>query len=88
MPQAIAPAILASVAGAAASTILGKVMSKGDSAPPTPPVAEPTKVMPMADSESTAAARKRAMITQSQRQGRASTILTQNDKNDSDTLGG
>ncbi len=87
MPQALAPAILASVAGAAASTVLGKMTSK-NGAPPTPPVAEPTKVMPMADSESTAAARKRAMVTQSQRQGRASTILTQNDKNDSDTLGG
>lgn len=87
MPEAALPFIYAAVAGSAASTVLGKITSK-NGAPPTPPVAEPTKVMPMADSESTAAARKRAMITQSQRQGRASTILTQNDKSDSDTLGG
>ena len=92
MPAAALPAILASVAGATASTVLGKVMSKGDRAEtPAPaavaPTPEPVKVMPTADSETVMAQRKKSMLAQSQRQGRASTILTSN-QDATDKLGG
>lgn len=83
--------ILSSVAGAAASTLLGKVMSKGDSAPAAAPVEAPkvepvSKVMPTADSDTVMAARKKSMLVQAQRQGRASTILSEQEP--SDRLGG
>lgn len=81
--------ILSSVAGAAASTLLGKVMSKGDSgpAPVEVPKVEPvSKVMPTADSDTVMAARKKSMLVQAQRQGRASTILSEQEP--SDRLGG
>jgi hypothetical protein len=81
--------ILSSVAGAAASTLLGKVMSKGDSgpAPVEAPKVEPvSKVMPTADSDTVMAARKKSMLVQAQRQGRASTILSEQEP--SDRLGG
>lgn len=89
MPAAALPAIYASVAGAAASTLLGKVMSKNDKAPPPvePPKVEPVaKVMPTADSDTVLAARKKSMMVQAQRQGRMSTILS--DQEPSDRLGG
>ena len=89
MPAAALPAIYASVAGAAASTLLGKVMSKNDKAPAPvePPKVEPvTKVMPTADSDTVLAARKKSMMVQAQRQGRMSTILS--DQEPSDRLGG
>lgn len=89
MPAAALPAIYASVAGAAASTLLGKVMSKNDKAPAPvePPKVEPvTKVMPTADSGTVLAARKKSMMVQTQRQGRMSTILS--DQEPSDRLGG
>ena len=81
--------ILSSVAGAAASTLLGKVMSKGDSAPApveAPKVEPVSKVMPTADSDTVMAARKKSMLVQAQRQGRASTILSEQEP--SDRLGG
>ena len=81
--------ILSSVAGAAASTLLGKVMSKGDSgpAPVEAPKVEPvSKVMPTADSDTVMAARKKSMLVQAQRQGRASTSLSEQEP--SDRLGG
>lgn len=81
--------ILSSVAGAAASTLLGKVMSKGDSgpAPVEAPKVEPvSKVMPTADSDTVMAARKKSMLVQAQRQGRASTILSEQEP--TDRLGG
>lgn len=81
--------ILSSVAGAAASTLLGKVMSKSDSgpAPVEAPKVEPvSKVMPTADSDTVMAARKKSMLVQAQRQGRASTILSEQEP--SDRLGG
>lgn len=89
MPAAALPAIYASVAGAAASTLLGKVMSKNDKAPAPvePPKVEPVaKVMPTADSDTVLAARKKSMMVQAQRQGRMSTILS--DQEPSDRLGG
>ena len=89
MPAAALPAIYASVAGAAASTLLGKVMSKNDKAPAPvePPKVEPVaKVMPTADSDTVMAARKKSMMVQAQRQGRMSTILS--DQEPSDRLGG
>lgn len=91
MPAAALPAIFASVAGAAASTVLGKVLSKSDSAPAAAPVTPPTvepvsKVMPTADSDTVMAARKKSMLVQAQRQGRASTILSEQEP--SDRLGG
>lgn len=81
--------ILSSVAGAAASTLLGKVMSKGDSgpAPVEAPKVEPvSKVMPTADSDTVMAARKKSMLVQAQRQGRASTIMSEQEP--TDRLGG
>ena len=93
MPAAALPAILASVAGAAASTVLGKVMSKKDEPPVAAPSAmvaptpEPVKTMPTADSETVMAQRKKSMLAQSQRQGRASTILTSS-QDATDKLGG
>lgn len=45
-----------------------------------PPVA---KVMPTADDDAIAKARKKTVIEASQRSGRSSTILTNNDNNDS-----
>ena len=81
--------ILSSVAGAAASTLLGKVMSKGDSGPApveAPKVEHVSKVMPTADSDTVMAARKKSMLVQAQRQGRASTILSEQEP--SDRLGG
>ena len=81
--------ILSSVAGAAAGTLLGKVMSKGDSgpAPVEAPKVEPvSKIMPTADSDTVMAARKKSMLVQAQRQGRASTILSEQEP--SDRLGG
>ena len=81
--------ILSSVAGAAASTLLGKVMSKGDSGPApveAPKVETVSKVMPTADSDTVMAARKKSMLVQAQRQGRASTILSEQEP--SDRLGG
>lgn len=86
---AIGTAVLTAVAGAGASTILGKVMSKNDNppAPVEPPKVEPvTKVMPTADSDTVLAARKKSMMVQAQRQGRMSTILS--DQEPSDRLGG
>jgi len=85
----IGTALLTAAAGSAASTILGKVMSKKDepAAPAVAPTPEPTKVMPTADSDTVMAARKKSMITQAQRQGRASTILTSN-QDSTDKLGG
>ena len=81
--------ILSSVAGAAASTLLGKVMSKRDSRPAqdeAPKVEPVSKVMPTADSDTVMAARKKSMLVQAQRQGRASTILSEQEP--SDRLGG
>lgn len=92
MPAAALPAIFASVAGAAASTVLGKIMSKSDSAPAAAAPIEPpkveavSKVMPAADSDTVMAARKKSMLAQAQRQGRASTILSEQEP--SDRLGG
>lgn len=89
MPAAALPAIFASVAGAATSTVLGKIMSKSDSgpAPVEAPKVEPvSKVMPTADSDTVMAARKKSMLVQAQRQGRASTILSEQEP--SDRLGG
>jgi hypothetical protein len=82
---AIASAILTAVAGAATSTVLGEVL-KNDSSP-TPPTPEKPTVMPTADDASTEKARKKAVMDQAQRQGRASTILT-SDQDTSDKLGG
>jgi len=84
-------ALMTGLAGAATSTILGKVMSKGDSAPAPAPIEPPkvepvTKVMPTADSDTVMAARKKSMLVQAQRQGRASTILSEQEP--SDRLGG
>ena len=85
----IGTAVLTAVAGAGASTILGKVMKKDApaAAPVTPPTVEPvSKVMPTADSDTVMAARKKSMLVQAQRQGRASTILSEQEP--SDRLGG
>ncbi len=86
----IGTAVLTAVAGAGASTILGKVMKKdapAAAAPVTPPTVEPvSKVMPTADSDTVMAARKKSMLVQAQRQGRASTILSEQEP--SDRLGG
>jgi hypothetical protein len=92
MAATIGTALLSAAAGSAASTILGKVMSKKDepaapAAAAVAPTPEPTKVMPTADSDTVMAARKKSMITQAQRQGRASTILTSN-QDSTDKLGG
>lgn len=86
---AVGTALLTGLAGAATSTILGKVMSKNDSAPApieAPKVEPVTKVMPTADSDTVLAARKKSMMVQAQRQGRMSTILS--DQEPSDRLGG
>lgn len=64
------------VAGMAAS----KALTPAPAPEPTP---APAPVMPIADDAKVAAARKRAIAAMQQRQGRASTILT----NNSDTLG-
>lgn len=91
MAEAAMPAIWAAIAGSAASTVLGKVLGggKSDSAPaPTPaPKPEPVNVMPTADDASVQTARKKSMLDQAQRQGRASTILTSN-QDSTDKLGG
>ncbi len=90
MGAALIP-ILASVAGAAATTVINKAMTKKETpaeviTPPTPePIAE-SKPMPVADSATALAARKKSMVAQAQRQGRASTILSEQEP--SDKLGG
>jgi len=88
----VGTALLTGLAGTAASTVLGKIMNKEDKtpAPPTvtPPTPEPiTKAMPTADDASVQAARKKSLLNQSQRQGRASTILT-SEQDSTDKLGG
>ena len=87
----VGTALLTGFAGATASTVLGKIMNK-DSKPDTPaplvaPTPEPVKVMPTADSDTVMAQRKKSLVAQSQRQGRASTILTSN-QDATDKLGG
>lgn len=83
--------MLTGLAGSAVSTVLGKVLGggKSDSAPtPTPaPKPEPVNVMPTADDASVQTARKKSMLDQAQRQGRASTILTSN-QDSTNKLGG
>lgn len=69
--------------------LLGSAAAKGVSSliggkKETPAVAAPTPIMPIADDAKVQAARKREIAAMQQRQGRASTILT----NNSETLGG
>lgn len=71
-------AILSSAAGAAASAIVGNVFGKKPSAPQAaaaPAVEKPT-VMPTPDDEAVRKAKARSLVAMTQRQGRASTILT------------
>lgn len=90
MPQAALPAIYAAVAGGVASTVLGKVLAP--KAPKTPdavaPTPEPVAVMPDAKAPTMDAARKKSLVEQANRKGRASTILTDNSSDSSDKLGG
>lgn len=72
-----ATAIFAALAGAAGATIL----SKGGGSPPQPAAPKP---MPLPDDKANAEARRRALVEQYGRRGRASTILTAQDE----TLGG
>ena len=87
------PAVVAGIAAAATGAIVSKIMTprqrqEAPEAALEAPKVEPIKeVMPTIDSETVEAARKKAMLRQSQRQGRASTILT-GDKGSSDALGG
>lgn len=71
--------LLKSAAGALASGVVGSLFGGGKgSAPapaPAPVVAKPT-AMPTPDDAAVAAAKKRSIAAQIQRQGRASTILT------------
>ena len=83
MAAAVIPALLSG----AASAVLGSVLSKDDSPAPVAPTPAPPTVMPTADDASGQAARKKSIMDQAQRQGRASTILT-SEKDTSDKLGG
>ena len=79
-------AVITAGLGAVASTVLGQVLGGGkekSQAAAPPPIAAPT-AMPTADSAAVAEARKRSMLEQAARGGRASTILTDT----SDKLGG
>lgn len=76
MAQAL-PFLLGGLAGGAVS-ILGKKSA------PAPAPTEGPKVMPLADDQAVAAAKKRSLAMQMQRGGRSSTMLT----GDSETLGG
>lgn len=86
MGATIGTAIITGLAGAAGSTILSSVMGGKDTPPPAPTPAKPT-VMPTPDSASMEATRKKSLIDQAKRQGRASTILT-SEQDTSDKLGG
>lgn len=75
--------------GGVINTILGG--GQKDSAPPPPPAPAPVPVevkqpttMPTSDDDTIQKAKRAAALKQSQRQGRASTILT---SDSSDTLG-
>lgn len=92
MGAALVP-ILSTVAGGLASTVLGKVLApKAPKAPKTPdavaPTPEPVAVMPDAKAPTMDAARKKSLVEQANRKGRASTILTDNSSDSSDKLGG
>ena len=83
MGEAIALALLGGLGSAVASKVLAPSQS---SAAPTP---TPPTIMPIADSVEVATARKKSMLTQTQRSGRASTILSGESNSDkSTTLGG
>lgn len=73
---AAVPVLLGGLLGFGASKLLGpKPQAATASAP---------KVMPMADDDAVAAAKRKSMMAQMQRGGRSSTMLT----GDSETLGG
>jgi len=70
--------LLKSAAGALASGVVGSIFGGGKQAAPAAPapaVEKPT-VMPTPDDEAAQKAKKRSIVAQIQRQGRASTILT------------
>lgn len=93
MGAALVP-ILSTVAGGLASTVLGKVLAPKapktpDAVAPTPaPTPEPVTVMPDVKAPTMDAARKKSLVEQANRKGRASTILTDNSSDSSDKLGG
>jgi hypothetical protein len=78
--------VVASLIGGGAS-LLSSIIGKDDSPAPVAPTPAPPTVMPTADDASGQAARKKSIMDQAQRQGRASTILT-SEKDTSDKLGG
>ena len=57
----------------------GKLTFSPSTPPNDAPVAEPTPVMPIADSEEIKKKKRRSIAEQQQRQGRASTFMTSND---------
>lgn len=86
--ETIGLALLGGLGSAVASKVLAPRQSSA--APtPTPPTITPPTIMPIADSVEVATARKKSMLTQNQRSGRASTILSGDSNSDkSTTLGG
>jgi len=83
----IGTAVLTGLAGAAATSVLGEVFKKDAPPAPVAPTPEKPTVMPTENAPTMAAARKKSLMDQAQRQGRASTILTSN-QDTTDKLGG
>ena len=67
-------AVFASLVAGAASKALAPKQKSSDL--PPAPVVEPVKAMPTADDATALAAKKRSLLEQRRRRGRASTILT------------
>ena len=86
MTDPVSLAVITGLAGAAGTTIIGGLTGGEDKPPPAPTPAKPT-VMPTPDSASMEATRKKSLVDQAKRQGRASTILT-SEQDTSDKLGG
>ena len=74
--------------GGGASAVVGSVLNKSKS-PSMPAEPTPPTIMPIADSVEVATARKKSLLAQTQRGGRASTILSgDSNSSTSTTLGG
>lgn len=84
MATAAAPGTFgAALASGAASALVGGLFGsqkKGQAADPAAPKIESPTAMPSPDDQSVQDAKRRSVIAQIQRQGRASTILTDSDK--------
>ena len=78
---AVTALTVAAAAGTAvqASHEAQKAKSRADNLASLAPAVEPVTAMPMADDAATKAAKKRSLLDQRRRRGRASTILTDGD---------